>query len=360
MWPADDGVKQFYALVNKDNPGLAIPVTPTNTFVRSVTAVEPTAENQRNTKVVLGTYPNKGYTEDVTLFYDRLDLAAIMAPMTDQPAGSETTVHELIPRLVKLFSYSFTTDDFLNTPIDQTVFPYIATITAAPNSLLVRGSFTMHLVVAGVQSIDITWSAISNFTNTTMAELITPRIDPAAETVFVNLTITGTGYSVATTHALRFEKFVSSVKKMVFKITNKATLYGAGGRGGDGGRKGSAGQNGGSAMVVTADVTVSIDNQGTICGGGGGGGGGYGSEAGGGGGGAPYGSGGSGIYSSGNGTSASFDSGGSGRGNPSGGWGGAPGYSGGKGSSYDGFAGGFAGTAVVGQVTWINKGTVKP
>lgn len=132
-----------YDLINLANPQLPIPVDGNNVIIEKLTAIGTpnAASNMRNTSARLRGVQGMGYTDSVTLYYDRINLATIIPNRAQSNAGftsfTATNVHSALAAIEAAFGVNFGTMDVVNSGLSQVSVPDYNSyfnLTAQPNS----------------------------------------------------------------------------------------------------------------------------------------------------------------------------------------------------------------------------------
>lgn len=115
--PSDELV---FDLINLANPQLKTPLNKNNVVLEKLEKVTANAaSNNRNTRARLRGVQGMGYTDSVTLYYDRIDLAAILPLRSQSKAGftsfTGATVHSVLAAIEEAFGIKFSTADLANT-----------------------------------------------------------------------------------------------------------------------------------------------------------------------------------------------------------------------------------------------------
>lgn len=137
-----------YDLINLANPDLPIPVDANNVIIEKITDVAVNAaSNNRNTSARLRGVQGMGYTDSITLYYDRIDLKAILPLYTQSKAGfttfTATNVHSALAAIEEAFGVKFGTMDVVNSALPGANTPdytYQFSLAAQPASPAYRGS----------------------------------------------------------------------------------------------------------------------------------------------------------------------------------------------------------------------------
>lgn len=132
----------------RDNPGLAGKITADSIGVRGV----PVAKNVngRNTQITLVGKPGKGFAGEITVYYDRLNLASLFKSgpkMVSIPRSAQTHA-EALPAFNELNGLNLTASDITspNVALMKYATPETVTLTAHVNSLCYTGSCKMTYV----------------------------------------------------------------------------------------------------------------------------------------------------------------------------------------------------------------------
>lgn len=132
----------------RDNPGLAGKITADSVGVRGV----PVARNVngRNTQITLVGKPGKGFAGEITVYYDRLNLASLFKSgpnMVSIPRSAQTHA-EALPAFNELNGLNLTASDITspNVALMKYATPETVTLTAHANSLCYTGSCKMTYV----------------------------------------------------------------------------------------------------------------------------------------------------------------------------------------------------------------------
>lgn len=113
-----------FDLINRDNPGLPIPVSDSNVIVEKITTVQPSAAtNNRNTQARLRGVQGAGYRDSITLYYDRVSLARLV-PWWNLGFGTQrasgitnftaASLHELLPSIFDAYGFNLQPKDVTN------------------------------------------------------------------------------------------------------------------------------------------------------------------------------------------------------------------------------------------------------
>lgn len=111
-----------FDLINRDNPGLPIPVSADNVIVEKITTVSVNAaSNNRNTQVRLRGIQGMGFRDSITLYYDRVQIGRIVpwwnygASLRDAGAAitnfTAKSIHELLPSIFDKYGINFSPKD---------------------------------------------------------------------------------------------------------------------------------------------------------------------------------------------------------------------------------------------------------
>lgn len=108
-----------YDLINLANPQLPIPIDANNVIIEKITTVAVNeASNNRNTSARLRGVQGMGYTDSVTLYYDRINLASIIPTYAASSAGftsfTAANTHAALAAIQDAFGINFSTKDIVN------------------------------------------------------------------------------------------------------------------------------------------------------------------------------------------------------------------------------------------------------
>lgn len=129
-----------YDLINLANPDLPIPVDANNVIIEKITDVAVNAaSNNRNTSARLRGVQGMGYTDSITLYYDRINLASVIPPYTVSSAGftsfTAATTHAALAAMLDAFGINFGTVDIVNRGLGGISTPdYNSTVTLTANA----------------------------------------------------------------------------------------------------------------------------------------------------------------------------------------------------------------------------------
>lgn len=196
-----------YDLINLANPDLPVPVSAANVIIEKITEVTVNAaSNQRNTSARLRGVQGAGYTDSVTLYYDRINLATIIPVYNQSKAGfttfTATNVHGALAAIEEAFGVKFGTMDVVNTGLAGANSPDYSsqfTLSAQPNSPAYRGSQGVRYYRGKpVLDTSITKDVLSALThpidetlNKKCVDLLTYGIDFTAYKNLLNVTAAG-------------------------------------------------------------------------------------------------------------------------------------------------------------------------
>lgn len=141
-----------YDLINRDNPGLPVPVDGNNVIIEKITKVTPSAAtNNRNTQVRLRGVQGMGFRDSITLYYDRVDLAKLLpwngSVQSQFVTYTATNLHTALPILFDLYGINLSTWDVGNVGLSGANSPnYTNTfvMTAAVSSPAYVGQTTLR------------------------------------------------------------------------------------------------------------------------------------------------------------------------------------------------------------------------
>ncbi|ANZ50587.1 putative virion structural protein [Erwinia phage vB_EamM_Stratton] len=113
-----------FDLLNRDNPGLPIPVDANNVIIEKITQVTPgPANNNRNTQARLRGVQGMGFRDSLTLYYDRISLARLI-PWWSYGTATRTAcgitnftaanLHELLPSILDTYGINLQPKDVTN------------------------------------------------------------------------------------------------------------------------------------------------------------------------------------------------------------------------------------------------------
>lgn len=147
-----------FDLINRDNPGLPIPVSDQNVIVEKITTVTPSAAtNNRNTQARLRGVQGAGYRDSITLFYDRINLGRIipwwsLGTNTRTAAGitsfTAASLHDLLPAILDAYGINLQPKDVQNgtfAGVGQANYNLNYNCAALATSPAYVGSFTGYL-----------------------------------------------------------------------------------------------------------------------------------------------------------------------------------------------------------------------
>lgn len=137
-------------LINRDNPGLRVPITEQTVGFRSKAVAIALATYGRNTKITLVGKPGQGFKGDLTVMYDRYSLNSLyygIVPTVRVPAGT-LKYRDVIPYIADQLGLFLDVDDFDSAYLANTVI-----VNASRKSISVRpstancyvGQFTVYL-----------------------------------------------------------------------------------------------------------------------------------------------------------------------------------------------------------------------
>lgn len=137
--PSDELV---FDLINLANPQLKVPLNKNNVILEKLESVTANAtSNFRNTRARLRGVQGMGYTDSVTLYFDRVNLNAIIPSRSVSNAGFTTftaaNVHDALASIEDAFGVKFSTADVLNVGLSGVGSPNYTvgfTLTAQPQS----------------------------------------------------------------------------------------------------------------------------------------------------------------------------------------------------------------------------------
>lgn len=147
-----------FDLINRDNPGLPVPVSDSNVIVEKITGVTPSAAtNNRNTQARLRGVQGMGYRDAITLYYDRINLSRLV-PWWNLGTGTRTaagitnftaaSLHELLPSIFDAYGFNLQQKDVQNVTFAGVGLPNYNlsyNCTALATSPAYVGTFTGYL-----------------------------------------------------------------------------------------------------------------------------------------------------------------------------------------------------------------------
>lgn len=110
-------------LINRDNPGLRVPITEQTVGFRSKAVAIALATYGRNTKITVVGKPGQGFKGDLTVMYDRYSLNSLyygLVPTVKVPTGT-LTYRDVIPYVAEQLGLFLDVDDFDNAYLANTV-----------------------------------------------------------------------------------------------------------------------------------------------------------------------------------------------------------------------------------------------
>lgn len=124
-------------LINRDNPGLRVPITEQTVGFRSKAVAIALATYGRNTKITIVGKPGQGFKGDLTVMYDRYSLNSLyygLVPTVKVPAGT-LTYRDVIPYVADQLGLFLDVDDFDSAYLANTVV-----VNASRKSISIRPS----------------------------------------------------------------------------------------------------------------------------------------------------------------------------------------------------------------------------
>jgi outer membrane murein-binding lipoprotein Lpp len=129
-------------LINSDN-GTSFAY---NELVLSPPQVNDVVNNNRNTFVVVTSSDEFSFQGDETMYYNRIDFAALFQGLTVTVGGQGVTdVSGLLPEINATYGLGLTMDDILDLAVPSTGYPISLTLMAAPGSYAYIGQFTVQV-----------------------------------------------------------------------------------------------------------------------------------------------------------------------------------------------------------------------
>lgn len=141
----------LYALINRDNPGLTIPLSPENTVLLGGPYTNNLGTSGRDTRAVFNAVAGKGYTGNLEVFYDRINLGYLfnnLSPKVTVPYLA-TTRAQMLPYINEALGLQLTVAD-IAMPTTAAALSTTATgnitITVVTTCLAFSGEFTFTFV----------------------------------------------------------------------------------------------------------------------------------------------------------------------------------------------------------------------
>ena len=114
---------------------------------------QPSGDPQRNTQLLLygQQHAGVGYTDEVTVFYNRLDLAAAMPPLEPEgvvvmvPNDGFVEAAEITDRLNRMYNLALDSSDIQDETLSITEYPASYTLRAHPESLAWQGEVVLQI-----------------------------------------------------------------------------------------------------------------------------------------------------------------------------------------------------------------------
>ncbi|QVW55049.1 hypothetical protein pEaSNUABM29_00005 [Erwinia phage pEa_SNUABM_29] len=141
-----------FDLINRDNPNLPIPVSADNCIIEKITNVAVNSNSgNRNTSVRLRGVQGAGFRDQITLFYDRINLPTLF-PNGSNVQGQFVTfdagnIHAALPVLFDTYGINFSTWDLQNYSLAGVGSPNYTntqTLSALATSPAYRGAVTIR------------------------------------------------------------------------------------------------------------------------------------------------------------------------------------------------------------------------
>lgn len=150
----------LYDLINRDNPGLMTPLSSKNTLLLGGPFTNNLGTSGRNTRATFNAIAGKGYTGDLEVFYDRINLSYLFnnqIPKVTVPYLA-TTRAQMLPYINATLGLELTESDIsipASTVSASTVAAGNVVINVPANCLTFIGSFTVNYIRELPRLIDV-------------------------------------------------------------------------------------------------------------------------------------------------------------------------------------------------------------